>query len=347
MSADRIRGLVILAVALSAGVWAASKAWALHCGGGTGKSCTENVRETKHNLAANDDILSSGTSEVCVFCHTPHGGRTDVAGGGAPLWNRALPATDPTAQFQNYNSPNFDNNFGGGAAGPRGVSLACLSCHDGTIALDALINAPGSGGYTPANRSTLTGTSAGTSLTGLTFGPGLDSTESLPEGDRPASPSGGGFNGGLDDYVGPGGGMEPFPNLSRNLTDDHPISIRMPDTDPQFDDALANSNTFSPGGNVRYVSRAGAQIPTDPRDRVRLYNSGPGSPGGGTSIDWVECASCHNPHTPRTTFLRLPSTPTGVNPPAIGEDTVAAGATRNLNHEPNQGSLICLTCHQK
>jgi hypothetical protein len=26
---------------------------------------------------------------------------------------------------------------------------------------------------------------------------------------------------------------------------------------------------------------------------------------------------------------------------------VATGATRNLNHEPNQGSLICLTCHQK
>jgi hypothetical protein len=140
--------------------------------------------------------------------------------------------------------------------------------------------------------------------------------------------------------------MEPFPNLSRNLTDDHPISVRMPSTDPQFDDALANSNTFANGGNVRYVSRSGAQLPVDQRDRIRLYNSGVSS-GTTVSLDWVECASCHNPHTPRTTFLRLPSTPTGVAAPADGEVIAATGAVRNLNHEPNQGSLICLTCHEK
>jgi hypothetical protein len=338
-----------LAVTAAIMAWAAGNAWATHCGNtsSSSTSCTENVRETKHNLAANTDILSSGTSEVCVFCHTPHGGRTDVAGGGAPLWNRALPpsATSGAGAFTVYTSPNFDNDLGSATAGPKGVSLACLSCHDGTIALDALINAPGSGGFTPANRNPLSGASAGTSLTGLSFtGPGVDGTESLGEGDRPASPAGGGFNGGLNDFVG-AAGMEPFPNLSRNLTDDHPISIRMPSTDPQFADALANSTTMSNGGNVRYVSRSGAQLPPDSRDRIRLYNSGGIS--SGTTIDWVECASCHNPHTPRTTFLRLPSTPSGVAAPADGDVTAAAGATRNLNHEPNQGSLICLTCHQK
>ena len=156
--------------------------------------------------------------------------------------------------------------------------------------------------------------------------------------------TGGGFTGGLNDYVG-GANMEPFPNLGRILTDDHPISVRMPSTDPQFNDALAGSTTLSNGGNVRYVSRSGAQMPPDSRDRIRLYNSGGTS--SGTTVDWVECASCHNPHTPRTTFLRLPSTPTGVTAPADGNVTIAAGATRNLNHEPNQGSLICLTCHQK
>jgi hypothetical protein len=120
----------------------------------------------------------------------------------------------------------------------------------------------------------------------------------------------------------------------------------MPSTDPQFNDALANSTTFANGGNVRYVTRTGAQLPVDQRDRIRLYNSGVSS-GTTVSLDWVECASCHNPHTPRTTFLRLPSTPTGVAAPADGEVIAAAGATRNLNHEPNQGSLICLTCHEK
>lgn len=353
MKSVRIAWLVSLGVGLAAGTWAVSQTWAAHCGGSTGKSCTEDIRETKHNLAANTDILASGTTEVCVFCHTPHGGRTDVAGGGAPLWNRALPPSDPSAgsgAFQVYNSPNFDNDLGGAPAGPKGVSLACLSCHDGVIALDALINAPGSGGFNAANRANITDTTAsGQGLDAITFNnpSGVDADGSLRSGlERPSSTTGGGFSGGLNDFVG-GSGMEPFPNLTRNLTDDHPISIRMPSTDPQFTDALNSSNTFSPGGNVRYVSRSGAQSPPDARDRIRLYNSGPGSPGGGTSVDWVECASCHNPHTPRTTFLRLPSVPQGLAAPGNGDVTPISVATRNLNHEPNQGSLICLTCHQK
>ena len=344
MKLIRIGVLALLAAAVGLGAWAATKAWAAHCGGSTGISCTENVRGTKHNLAANTDIVSTGTTEVCVFCHTPHGGRTDVAGGGAPLWNRALP---PSAEFTNYTSPNFDNDQGAETVGPKGVSLACLSCHDGTIALDALINAPGSGGFNATNKSPLTGTSTGARLDGISFtGAGVDSTESLKEGDRPSTTAGGGFLGGLNDFVGGTGGMEPFPNLSRNLTDDHPISMRMPSADLQFKDALTNSP--APDGNIRAVRRSGATYATDKRDRIRLYNSG-NSSGTTVSVDWVECASCHNPHTPRTTFLRLPSLPNDltVTDPADGEVTPIATAGRNLNHEPNQGSLICLTCHQK
>ena len=343
MKPGRIGVVALLAVVIGLGAWAVTKAWATHCGGTTGTSCTENVRETKHNLAANSDVLASGTTEVCVFCHTPHGGRTDVAGGGAPLWNRALP---PRAGFTPlYDSPNFDNSQGAETAGPKGVSLACLSCHDGTIALDALINAPGSGGFNAANRNPLTGTSAGVGLDGITFtGNGVDSTSSLNDLDRTSSTAGGGFLGGLNDFVGGAGGMGPFPNLGRNLSDDHPISMRMPSADLQFTDALNNSPAAV--GNIRPVQRLNSALPTDPRDRVRLYNSGISS-GTTVSTDWVECASCHNPHTPRTTFLRLPSTPAGLPAPADGEGTPVTGATRNLNHEPNQGSLICLTCHQK
>lgn len=350
MKSVRIGWLALLAVLIAIGAWAVTTAWAAHCGGTTGKSCTENIRETKHNLAANTDILAAGTTEVCVFCHTPHGGRTDVAGGGAPLWNRALP---PANQFNTYDSPNFDNNLGAETAGPKGVSLACLSCHDGTIALDALINAPGSGGFIPANRNPLSGTSAGISIDTIDFNNplGVDATDSLAEGDRTPSPSPPsdpeqGFLGGLNDFVGGTGGMAPFPNLTRNLTDDHPISMRMPSTDPQFTDALNNSPAAVGNGNIRSVQRAGAQLPTDKRDQIRLYNSGISS-GTSVSVDWVECASCHNPHTPRTTFLRLPSVPAGLTAPADGDVNPVVGASRNLNHEPNQGSLICLTCHQK
>jgi hypothetical protein len=338
MKLIRIGGLALLAAVVGLGAWAATKAWAAHCGGGTGVSCTESVKDTKHNLAANTDLVGTGTvigtSEVCVFCHTPHGGRDDVAGGGAPEWNRALPAS---TGFTNYTSPNFDNDQGAESPGPKGVSLACLSCHDGAIALDALINAPGSGGFDASNRSGISPRSSA----GITFTGAGATADSLKEGERPSTDAGGGFLGGLNDFVNPGtgAGMEPFPNLGRNLTDDHPISMRMPSADLQFAEAL-DGLIASAGGNVNYVQRVGTQLPTDPRDRIRLYNS------DATTVDWVECASCHNPHTPRTTFLRLPSLP-GVG--AVGTERPAypAATGRDLNHEPNQGSLICFTCHEK
>jgi len=339
MKRIRIGGLVLLAAAVSLGAGAATKAWAAHCGTGTTfGSCTENVKQTKHNLAANTDTVAAGTSEVCVFCHTPHGGRTDVAGGGAPLWNRALPTG---TGYTNYTSPNFDNVQGTLTAGPKGVSLACLSCHDGTIALDALINAPGSGGFVVGNRDG----SAISSDPNISFSGGGVDLSSMREGNRPASTGSDPYLGGLDNFVSDGSatfGMEPFPNLTPNLSDDHPISMRMPTAtvDPQFTDAYANL-TLSTGGNVKYVKRdATSQLPTDTRDRIRLYNTD-------SSLDWVECASCHNPHTPRTTFLRLPSLPTAATGTEMPAYTTGAAGARDLNHEPNQGSLICLTCHQK
>ena len=68
--------------------------------------------------------------EICVYCHTPH--NSDPI---APLWNRQLPST---TNYKVYTSPNFDSKNDG----PDGISLACLSCHDGTVAVDAVIKQP-------------------------------------------------------------------------------------------------------------------------------------------------------------------------------------------------------------
>ena len=101
----------------------------------------DDVTNTKHNLS----VLSGGTDpttgtalmdygEVCVYCHTPHGGQVD-----APLWNRAF---NPGTNYQMYDdvsSASIDMSVDGM---PTGVSLACLSCHDGTIGLDVITNAP-------------------------------------------------------------------------------------------------------------------------------------------------------------------------------------------------------------
>jgi len=112
----------------------------------------QGILDTKHNLStvagtganrtagAQEIYVTAGTNEVCVFCHTPHGADTSVA---APLWNRRVANT---TTYQMYTSPTLDSSPD---ANNMGVSLACLSCHDGTIAFDALRNLPGSGGYDP------------------------------------------------------------------------------------------------------------------------------------------------------------------------------------------------------
>src|SRR3972149_10349483 len=76
------------------------------------------------------------TTEICVFCHTPHFGRTDTA----PLWNRGSSATGYVP---------YGTTVGGTViSSVGGSSLACLSCHDGVTTLDNLINKPGKGSRT-------------------------------------------------------------------------------------------------------------------------------------------------------------------------------------------------------
>ena len=96
--------------------------------------------------------LSSGSAELCVYCHTPHAGTT----AGGPLWNRNA-ATG--GAYQAYTSTTLnDNTFD-----PAGVTLACLSCHDGTQARNTVINAPGSG----AQGGTITGGETGAITNGI------------------------------------------------------------------------------------------------------------------------------------------------------------------------------------
>jgi len=68
----------------------------------------------------------NNTSEICIVCHTPH--NADITVTGAPLWNHEV----TTSTFAVYNSATFDATSGQ----PDGASKLCLSCHDGTIALD-------------------------------------------------------------------------------------------------------------------------------------------------------------------------------------------------------------------
>ena len=63
------------------------------------KSTTQNVANTIHNLSSTSTYFfyqSDNVDEVCVFCHTPHGGLLT-----GPLWNHSLPDAN---NFTHYNS---------------------------------------------------------------------------------------------------------------------------------------------------------------------------------------------------------------------------------------------------
>lgn len=72
---------------------------------------------------------------VCSPCHQAH--HTDPAQ-TAPLWNHAL----STTAFTPYSSSTMQATPGS----PNGTSLACLSCHDGTVGINTLLPSLGGAG---------------------------------------------------------------------------------------------------------------------------------------------------------------------------------------------------------
>lgn len=81
------------------------------------------------------DFSTTGWSggQICVACHTPHNANTTVT--DAPLWNHAL----TTKTYTLYSSPTLNAATGQ----PVGTSKLCLSCHDGTVAVDSFGGATG------------------------------------------------------------------------------------------------------------------------------------------------------------------------------------------------------------
>ena len=72
-------------------------------------------------------------NQICLPCHTPHGAMGSI---GTPLWNHEVTA----AVFTLYSTSTLDATD---VAQPAGVSKLCLSCHDGTVAIDSYGGATG------------------------------------------------------------------------------------------------------------------------------------------------------------------------------------------------------------
>lgn len=243
------------------------------------------IANTKHNLvssnAANNRFApTSGTAEICVFCHTPHAAALPgTPGAVAPLWNKALPSSASYTLYDTSVSSTLD----GESIAVGSVSIACLSCHDGSAAMNNMINAPGSGNFN----------SGGAIFAGTwTAGTGTASPVDPATGRLAARTATTGVG-----------------NLGVDLRDDHPIGIQYcgggptvatPATACRDSDFVAPSNTTISGNIVFWVDTGGAgRQKTD----MILYNRPFATAGNGPS---VECASCHDPHSDtNATFLRI------------------------------------------
>jgi len=243
------------------------------------------IANTKHNLGSSAGPAGrnqvSDTDEICVFCHTPHGADNSSP---APLWNKRL--NTGGAAYTTYESLGsstmnalFANDGLTGSLSVGSVSLACLSCHDGTQAMDNIINAPGSGNYDA--------TGGGTNGLGWTWsGPNVTGT----------------------------GLLTGVAALGKDLSNDHPIGIQYCGGGPKVS---GPSNTCKDGdfvapasgtigvGLVFWVDTGTANATREKTDMI-LYNRTFPTDGVGPS---VECATCHDPHSEdtatRKTFLRV------------------------------------------
>ena len=139
-----------------------------------GTASLAGVRETKHNFTSatyNPNAYFVGTRQVCIFCHTTH--NADQSTGA--LWNHEI---NPP-MYDIYQSSSIDMTI----TQPHEGSLVCLSCHDGTLAINSLNNLPGpalAGNYGDPAGSALDGSGKLTSSSSAYVG--TDLTNDHPVG---------------------------------------------------------------------------------------------------------------------------------------------------------------------
>ncbi|MBF0283666.1 MAG: cytochrome c3 family protein [Magnetococcales bacterium] len=268
---------------------------------------TGGIANTRHNLTQSTAGVSGAMitvrnnyGEICVYCHTPHGANENIA---APLWNRTFKSNT----YQTYDQLGTST-ITANINVPGVNSLTCLSCHDGTVAVDSIINMPGSGRYNA---------SAKTSHQEAFLDSWINSGNATKSNNHHAlattSPNGGA--GCLACHSGPDG-----PEVATDFTvfaigtdlrNDHPVGIDIP------------------SGRIGKDFAA----PTATLDRVSFYDADGDSKADSNEVRYyktgdsyrVECASCHDPH--------------GVAP--------SDGAPFNPSflRKSNASSALCLTCH--
>ncbi len=91
----------------------------------------DSIVNTVHDLSARGPgpVRAHEETRICIFCHTPHNAAPQT-----PLWNRHGSPTN----YRIYQSSTLDARVDQ----PSGPSKMCLSCHDGALALGAVLSTP-------------------------------------------------------------------------------------------------------------------------------------------------------------------------------------------------------------
>jgi hypothetical protein len=264
---------------------------------GTRFSNQGSIANTRHNMTQRQpggggpngvtmDQYRSDYGEICVYCHTPHGANTAYR---LPLWNRTVKPTT----YQLYSSTQMTQNV----TQPGLNSIACLSCHDGQVAIDSVINMPGSGRFLQAQETVQDDGFLNTWTNPSGLGPG--SHMKLTECMACHSPGAGALGAGATDFTA-------FV-IGTDLRNDHPVGVTYPAVGPNVDFRAPSATV----GNVRFFDANGNGRAD--KNEIRLYDTGEGFE--------VECATCHDPHGvpasgnsgPFTlSFLRVPNTSSAV-----------------------------------
>jgi len=228
------------------------------------------IADTPHNLSSTGAIVGQnkfdGTAQICVFCHTPHAADTTAA---APLWNKAIPLANTYTTYDALNTSSLD----GEILAVGSVSAACLSCHDGTQAMDNMVNAPGSGSVA------LAGTWSGANQTGGKITGAFSNLGADLRNDHPI---------GIE-YCG-GGLTGSGATASGTCADSDFVGVTAAGGKVVSTKIINTKQVFWVDTTV---GTAGTREKTDLALYTRDFAGAAGTPS-------VECASCHDPHVSKT-----------------------------------------------
>jgi predicted CXXCH cytochrome family protein len=270
----------------------------------------------KHNLTP----TGANTGEICAFCHTPQGSESNVA---SPQWNRSVP---PLSSYRAYSTLGSATDEASGS-----LSMACLSCHDGTQAPNIVINSPENKLNVPNGEIVYIGNELKNHHpVGMQYGGGGQNQNApdVPFDTIAAYNQNKVFNQFTSIY----GNKFTFLHSRRGLYKSNDRAafndVGNLSNGGAFKSAKGgfNKSTYSGSGNgtVWWVETANSK---KGRQKTDLYlftrtDNIDSIPSESTlNQPYVECATCHDPHSTNPTFLRLPG--------------------------GNARSQVCLACHNK